>query len=97
MTGTVVGPLHGVPMTFKDQFNVQGIDTSIGYVGRSFKPAETDAVLVNIMRKLGAIIIAKTTIPQSILVSITPGPPRIYTPAVNKYISGTRPRAPYGA
>ncbi len=78
MTGTVVGPLHGIPMTFKDQFNVQGIDTTLGYVGRSFKPAETDAVLVKIMRKLGAIIIAKTTIPQSILVSVKPGP-RIYT------------------
>ena len=67
-------------MTLKDQFNVQGIDSTLGYVGRSFKPAETEAVLVNIMRKLGAIIIAKTTIPQSILVSITPNLPRIYTP-----------------
>ena len=57
-------------MSVKDQFNVQGADTTLGYVGRSFKPAKQDAVLVAMLRKLGAIIITKTAIPQSILVSL---------------------------
>lgn len=57
-------------MSVKDQFNVQGVDTTLGYVGRSFKPAGHDAVLVTMLRKLGAIIITKTAIPQSILVSL---------------------------
>lgn len=56
-------------MSLKDQFNVEGIDTTLGYVGRSFKPAKKDAVLVASLRKLGAIIITKTAIPQSILAS----------------------------
>ena len=29
----VVGPLHGLPVSLKDQFHVQGNDTSMGYVG----------------------------------------------------------------
>ena len=57
-------------MSAKDQFNVQGVDTTLGYVGRSFKPLEHDAVLVTMLRKLGAIIITKTAIPQSILASL---------------------------
>jgi len=57
-------------VSVKDQFNVQGVDTTLGYVGRSFKPANQDAVLVTIFRNLGAVIITKTAIPQSILVSL---------------------------
>ncbi|KAJ6186376.1 hypothetical protein N7519_007677 [Penicillium mononematosum] len=35
-TGKLKGPLHGIPITLKDQFNVKGVDTTLGYVGRSF-------------------------------------------------------------
>jgi Asp-tRNA(Asn)/Glu-tRNA(Gln) amidotransferase A subunit family amidase len=66
--GQPIGPLHGVPMTLKDQFNVQGHDTTLGYTARAFKPASTDSVLVGMLRKLGAVIIAKTNLPQSIMV-----------------------------
>ena len=62
------GPLHGIPITVKDQFNVKGIDTTLGYVGRSFDPAQEDAVLIQILKDLGAIIIAKSNLPQSIMV-----------------------------
>lgn len=66
--GRVVGPLHGVPMTLKDQFNVRGYDTTLGYVGRAFKPATEDSVLVSMLKLLGAVIIAKSNLPQSIMV-----------------------------
>ncbi|KAH7310671.1 amidase signature domain-containing protein [Stachybotrys elegans] len=65
--GKPKGPLHGVPITLKDQFNVAGYDTTLGYTGRAFKPATDDAVLVKMLRSLGAVIIAKTNLPQSIL------------------------------
>jgi len=71
-TGRLIGPLHGIPMTLKDQFNVKGVDSSIGYVSRAFKPAEEDAVLVKILKDLGAIILAKTNLPQSIMVRFSP-------------------------
>lgn len=66
--GKLVGPLHGVPMTLKDQFNVKGSDSTIGYVSRAFAPADTDAVIVEILKGLGAVILAKTNLPQSIMV-----------------------------
>jgi amidase len=31
-TGSVVGPLHGLPVSIKDHIKVKGIDTSTGYV-----------------------------------------------------------------
>jgi amidase len=34
----LIGPLHGVPMSLKDQFNVEGLDSTLGYVGRAFAP-----------------------------------------------------------
>ncbi|KAF2498654.1 acetamidase [Lophium mytilinum] len=72
--GTLVGPLHGVPMTLKDQFDVKGYDSTIGYVGRAFKPASEDAVLVAMLKKLGAVVIAKTNLPQSIMWCETENP-----------------------
>ncbi|CAG7946002.1 unnamed protein product [Penicillium salamii] len=73
-TGALKGPLHGIPVTLKDQFNVKGVDTTLGYVGRSFAPATEDAVLVQMLKSMGAIVIAKTNIPQSIMWAETENP-----------------------
>ncbi|KAI5464196.1 amidase [Mariannaea sp. PMI_226] len=67
-------PLLGIPVTVKDQFNVKGVDTTLGYVGRAFAPAKEDAVLVKMLRSLGAVILAKTNIPQSIMWCETENP-----------------------
>lgn len=67
--GKTIGPLHGIPMTLKDQFNVCGFDTTLGYVGRVGAPASDDATLVQMLQSLGAVILAKTNLPQSIMVS----------------------------
>lgn len=65
--GKTIGPLHGVVMTLKDQFDCEGFDSTIGYVGRAHRPASNDALLVKILRSLGAVILAKTNLPQSIM------------------------------
>jgi Asp-tRNA(Asn)/Glu-tRNA(Gln) amidotransferase A subunit family amidase len=67
--GKTLGPLHGIPMTLKDQFNVKGYDTTLGYVGRAFKPASDDADLVKILEDAGVLFLAKTNLPQSIMAS----------------------------
>lgn len=67
-SGKPKGPLHGIPVTLKDQFNIKGYDSTLGYVGRSFVPANEDAVVVQILKSMGAVIIAKTNLPQSIMV-----------------------------
>ncbi len=67
--GQPTGPLYGVPVTLKDQFDVKGHDTTLGYVGKAFAPAQADAALVTMLQSLGAIAMAKTNLPQSIMVS----------------------------
>ncbi|OGE54867.1 hypothetical protein PENARI_c005G10906 [Penicillium arizonense] len=65
-TGTPVGPLHGLPISVKDTFNVQGVDSSIGLSALAFKAAKENAPLVDLLESLGAVIIAKTNIPQTL-------------------------------
>jgi amidase len=67
--GCPIGPLHGVPVTLKDQFDIKGVDSTIGYVARSFRPATRNSALVEMLQSLGAIVMAKTNLPQSIMVS----------------------------
>lgn len=31
--GSPIGPLHGLPVSLKDQFHVRGVETHMGYVG----------------------------------------------------------------
>ncbi|TQS31498.1 hypothetical protein Golomagni_08217, partial [Golovinomyces magnicellulatus] len=63
--GTVVGPLHGVPITIKDSQDLQGFDSSEGLTGMVDDPAERNGVLVQILMDAGAIVIAKTNMPQT--------------------------------
>ncbi|OQE24417.1 hypothetical protein PENSTE_c007G07921 [Penicillium steckii] len=65
-TGKPVGPLHGLPVSVKDTFNVKGIDSSIGLSALAFKPAQENAALVDLLQSLGAIVIAKTNVPQTL-------------------------------
>lgn len=67
--GKLIGPLHGVPISLKDQFNLTGLDSTIGYISRAFHPARSNALLVDYLQGLGAIVLAKTNLPQSIMVS----------------------------
>lgn len=67
-------PLLGIPTTLKDQFNVKGYDTTLGYLSAALSPAKDDAVLVKMLRSLGAVIMAKTNLPQSIMWCETENP-----------------------
>ncbi|KAF5368405.1 hypothetical protein D9758_002315 [Tetrapyrgos nigripes] len=66
-TGKVVGPLHGLPISLKDQINVKGIDSCMGYVSWIDKPAESNAVLTDILESAGAVPFVKTNIPQTLM------------------------------
>lgn len=69
MTGKVVGPLHGVPVSVKDHICVEGHDTAAGYASWAYKTIATkDAVVVEILRGAGAVIYVKTANPQTLLV-----------------------------
>jgi Asp-tRNA(Asn)/Glu-tRNA(Gln) amidotransferase A subunit family amidase len=62
----VIGPLHGLPISVKDSFDVIGVDSSIGIASLCFKPATVNSPLVDLLLSLGCIIIAKTNIPQTL-------------------------------
>jgi amidase len=55
-------------MTLKDQFDIQGCDSTLGYVGRAFRPAAENCVLISMLEGMDAVIIGKTNLPQSIMV-----------------------------
>ncbi|KAG8734070.1 hypothetical protein FRC12_018663, partial [Ceratobasidium sp. 428] len=61
------GGLHGVPVTFKDQYKIQGFDNTIGFTHWVDDHATQDAELVAQARSMGAIIIAKTNVPQTMM------------------------------
>ncbi|KAH8777937.1 general amidase-like protein [Hyaloscypha sp. PMI_1271] len=66
-TGKTLGPLHGVPVSLKDSFNVAGFDSSIGIASLTGKPAKENALLVDILLEQGAVLYCKTNIPQTLM------------------------------
>ncbi|KAI1956252.1 hypothetical protein LOZ58_006516 [Ophidiomyces ophidiicola] len=65
-TGKPYGPLHGLPISVKDTFDIEGVDSSTGLARLAFKPAKRNAPLIELLHSLGAVIIAKTNIPQTL-------------------------------
>ncbi|KAK2595670.1 hypothetical protein QQS21_006643 [Conoideocrella luteorostrata] len=64
-TGKLVGPLHGLPISIKDTYHVKGKASTLGYVALKDNIVDDDAVVVQLLRKAGAIIHCKTTMPQA--------------------------------
>ena len=62
--GTLSGPLHGVPITFKDAFETEGIRTTAGNESLKDHIPDTDAAIVSRLKKAGAIILGKTNMPD---------------------------------
>ncbi|KAM0752009.1 amidase signature enzyme [Meredithblackwellia eburnea MCA 4105] len=66
-TGELVGPLHGVPCTFKDCYNVTGFDSAIGFTHAINNEAKANAALVKLILDAGGVPFAKTNVPQTML------------------------------
>ncbi|KAG8725402.1 hypothetical protein FRC09_000043 [Ceratobasidium sp. 395] len=62
---TPKGPLHGLPISLKDQFAIQGLETINGYVANIGDFAAKNAVLVDILYDLGAVPFARTNWPET--------------------------------
>lgn len=89
-TGEFIGPLHGIPLSIKDNHMIKGVDTTMGWVAMVGKPADEDHPGVAQYRKLGAIFYCKTNLPQSMMMSDSYN--HLYGQSVNsldrRYISG---------
>ncbi|PQE17284.1 putative general amidase protein [Rutstroemia sp. NJR-2017a BVV2] len=66
-TGKPVGPLHGLPISLKDQFRIKDLETSMGYVSWIGKFEKEESVLVTLLYKAGAVFYVKTSVPQSLM------------------------------
>src|SRR6185312_12227502 len=62
--GTRLGPLHGVPITIKEAFDVAGLRTTSSHPPLKDNVAKGDASLVARLRAAGAVILGKTNVPE---------------------------------
>lgn len=63
-TGAFVGPLHGIPVLVKDCIETEDAPTTFGNSAFAEYRPESDATVVRNLREAGAIILAKTTLPD---------------------------------
>lgn len=57
------GPLHGVPMTLKDTYEVAGLRTTAGAPEYAEHVPARDSAVAERLKKAGAVIFAKTNVP----------------------------------
>lgn len=63
--GTIRGPLHGVPFTVKDSFDVAGVRSTCGLVSRANNIPHTSSPLVTRLQNAGGILLGKTNTPDN--------------------------------
>lgn len=64
--GEPLGPLHGVPVTIKEQYRVAGTQTTLGATNKIGNVYHAEGPLVTKLRQAGAIILGKTNILQTL-------------------------------
>lgn len=69
--GQPIGPLHGLPVSLKDNFVTSPHPSSIGMAAFANEPTTQDSVLVNILRDLGAVFYCKTNVPTAMMMAET--------------------------
>lgn len=68
--GKLAGPLHGLPVSLKDNFHYKGADSTIGMITFLDDKASTNSPLVEILLNLGAVLYVKTNVPQTMMVCV---------------------------
>ncbi|KAJ4403175.1 hypothetical protein N0V91_006752 [Didymella pomorum] len=71
-----LGPLHGLPISLKDQFHVKDVETTMGYVGwigtfegkkGTGKEKVFESEMVRELRASGAVLYCKTSVPHTLM------------------------------
>lgn len=65
--GKTVGPLHGLPISLKEQMNYKGKITHGGYVSQIGNIPEKHAPSAEILERLGAVFYVRTNQPQTLM------------------------------
>ncbi|KAM9897792.1 hypothetical protein OXX79_006668, partial [Metschnikowia pulcherrima] len=65
--GKTIGPLHGLPVSLKEQMNYKGKITHGGYVSMINNVPSKHAVTTQILEDLGAVFFVRTNQPQTLM------------------------------
>jgi Asp-tRNA(Asn)/Glu-tRNA(Gln) amidotransferase A subunit family amidase len=68
------GPLHGIPMTVKESFNVTGLPSTFGNLLWKDNIAADNAFLIDRLLQAGAIVFGKTNVPYMLVDAFTAPP-----------------------
>ncbi|CAI7572649.1 unnamed protein product [Penicillium glandicola] len=68
-TGKTKGPFHGLPVSLKDNFNLIGYDSTIGFTSLVNKPATYNSTVVDLLIETGAVLYCKTNVPTAMMIS----------------------------
>lgn len=64
--GNARGPLHGVPMTIKESYDIAGLPTTWGFEQYKDNIASSDSLMVERYKDAGAIFMGKTNVPVAL-------------------------------
>jgi Asp-tRNA(Asn)/Glu-tRNA(Gln) amidotransferase A subunit family amidase len=65
--GIAPGPLHGVPLSLKESYEMQGHDVTLGIAKLSSVPCRETEALVRCLISAGAVPFCRTNLPQTML------------------------------
>lgn len=68
-TGKTKGPFHGLPISIKDNFNLVGYDSTIGFASLVDDPATYNSTLVDLLLNAGAVLYCKTNVPTAMMIA----------------------------
>ncbi|OAA58738.1 acetamidase [Cordyceps fumosorosea ARSEF 2679] len=70
-TGRPVGPLHGLPVSLKDNFQLAGLDSTVGFASHVGDAAAADSTLARVLEAAGAVFYVKTNVPTAMMMAET--------------------------
>ncbi|KAK2740133.1 hypothetical protein FQN57_006248 [Myotisia sp. PD_48] len=70
-TGKPIGPFHGLPISLKDNFNIIGKDSTIGFTAWVDQPATYNSTLTDLLLNAGAVLYVKTNVPTAMMIAET--------------------------
>lgn len=65
--GKTIGPLHGLPVSLKEQMSYKGKVTHGSYVSKITNVTEEHSVTTQVLEKLGAVFYVRTNQPQTLM------------------------------
>ncbi|KAJ5767664.1 hypothetical protein N7533_000247 [Penicillium manginii] len=68
-TGRTKGPFHGLPISIKDNFNLIGCDSTVGFASLVNDPATYNSTLTDLLLEAGAVLYVKTNVPTAMMIA----------------------------